>query len=367
MKNKYIIKVFVHIAYGMDSYIWHEKFMNGSLIGINESYPYGYIHANDMGCEVKYSSAKKESRIAKLWRLMWLVALGFDFIHALDNVKEMKSCDVIWTHTESQTLAILLLRKLNLLDKHPKLIGQSVWLFDRWKNLFYFRKIFFSWLLKDADVLTVHSPVNQKYAQALLPKVRVEFVKFGISKDVSPVHKDKRIHGKPLRILSVGNDRHRDWKVLINAICNNEKFELRIVSGTISSRLLAGVNNVSIFRPKNNAELFALYAWADVSVVPLKKNMHASGITVIQESVLMDTPVICTKVGGLESYFSDDEIFYIEPDSCESLKNALARLDFDDSMCTNLSERASLKMSNDLGSIEYVKHHVSLSHELLRS
>ena len=48
----------------------------------------------------------------------------------------------------------------------------------------------------------------------------------------------------------------------------------------------------------DNAALFALHAGADIAVVPLKANLHASGCTVIQETTLLGLPVVCTREDG---------------------------------------------------------------------
>ncbi len=55
-----------------------------------------------------------------------------------------------------------------------------------------------------------------------------------------------------------------------------------------------------------------MFDWADLVVVPLKPNLHASGITVIEEAVILGLPVICSHAGGLEAYFSAEEVFYVE-------------------------------------------------------
>ena len=62
--------------------------------------------------------------------------------------------------------------------------------------------------------LTVLSPENLKVARTLFPHIRSEFIPFGINVDeLAPLKKEKIHH--PVRILSIGNDPHRDWQILI--------------------------------------------------------------------------------------------------------------------------------------------------------
>ena len=55
-------------------------------------------------------------------------------------------------------------------------------------------------------------------------------------------------------------------------------------------------------------EVRTLHQWADLVVVPLKPNLHASGLTVVFESISCGVPLICTDTGGLRAYFSQDEL-----------------------------------------------------------
>jgi hypothetical protein len=116
-----------------------------------------------------------------------------------------------------QYIAVLLLFQILFWKPRPKLIAQSVWLFDRWHDFSSIKQWLLSRLIKKADLLTVLSPENLKVARSLFPHVRSEFVLFGINADkLTPVKKEKS--HLPIRILSLGNNPHRDWQILINAI-----------------------------------------------------------------------------------------------------------------------------------------------------
>ncbi len=299
------MNVFVHLAYGFGAENWNTKYRNDQIIGINCPFPYGYYMAADHGCRVKHSEDKVEGKIETLLRLGVRYFLKFDFIHAWRNRKGICDADIVWTHTELQHLAILLLFWLIRPTHRPKLIAQSVWLFDRWSKFPRIHRWLFMKLLSQADMLTVHSPENLKIARTLFPGVRCELVFYGMNAE-EIIEPQLHRHHDPMRLLSVGNDENRDWITLIDAVKELAGSELRIVSYKVSPKLIAGSKNISIAKPKSNSELLQLYEWADVLVLVLKPNLHASGLSVLQEAVIWGVPVVCSDAGGLKAYFSEE-------------------------------------------------------------
>jgi glycosyltransferase involved in cell wall biosynthesis len=359
------INIFVHLAHGYGAQNWNERYRDGQILGINEPFAYGYHRARAHGCHVTYSEDKIEGKIGKFFRLGMRSFLKFDFINAWRNRKGICAADVVWTHTESQHLAILLLFIVMQLKIRPKLIAQSVWLFDNWPSFTGLRRWLFTKLLVRADVLTVHSPENLKVARALFPKVRSELVLMGIKADDIVAPRSGPLHD-PLRLLSVGNDQHRDWPTLIEAVGNWERCELRIVSQKVNPKLVVGSKDISLAGLKSNDELLRLYDWADILVLALKPNLHASGITVLEEAALRGVPSICSDVGGLKAYVSGEEITYVPAGDSEAIRRAILALAGDDEARLASVKRAQARMGPDgLSSESYVKRHVELSKELL--
>jgi glycosyltransferase involved in cell wall biosynthesis len=157
-------------------------------------------------------------------------------------------------------------------------------------------------------VATVHSEEGLRVAHTLFPRRRAVFMPFGIGADDIMSSRPGRAH-HPIRVLSAGSDRHRDWATLIAAIRDWPDAELRIVAPRLPTGLKLGAN-VTLVHPKTNAEYLELYRWADVVALALKPNLHGSGITVIEEATICGVPVAVTDVGGLRGYFSDHEVRY---------------------------------------------------------
>lgn len=76
------------------------------------------------------------------------------------------------------------------------------------------------------------------------------------------------------------------------------------------------------------------YDWADLAVVPLKPNLHASGLTVSFEAMLHGLPVVCTDTGGITGYFSEEDIRYVPPQDPVALRNAVQELTEGDNSIT---------------------------------
>jgi glycosyltransferase involved in cell wall biosynthesis len=125
------------------------------------------------------------------------------------------------------------------------------------------------------------------------------------------------------------------------------------------------VKNIELVKP-DNTQLRGLYDWADIVVVSLKPNLHASGITVITEAVLMGVPVVCTDTGGLRTYFSDDEIMYVPPNDAVAMRRAITQLAADDALGLTMARKAQERVvKDDLSTRARAKRMAELSRELL--
>jgi beta-glucanase (GH16 family)/glycosyltransferase involved in cell wall biosynthesis len=359
------IGVFVHLARGFGAAQWRARWERGEIIGLNDPLPYGYFHAAEHDCAVAYSEDRPETLVGRLFRLGVRALLGFDLVHAWRNRRGIRGAEIVWTHTESQHLAVLLLLRSCPRSRRPKVIAQSVWLFDAWPHLSRPKRWFYAKLLGGADVLTVLAPENLKIVRALFPRQRTQMVPYGIPADAVPRRSPRPAH-HPLRVLSLGSDRHRDWATLVAAIEGAADYELRIVAPRLAPAF-ARAENVTIFHPKNNAELAALYEWADVVALALTPNLHASGITVVEEATVFGLPVVCTDTGGLAAYFAEGEVLYVPAGQPEALRTAIARLARDDAARCRMVDRAQRRMIEaGLTSRDYARRHAELSHELLR-
>ena len=359
------MKVFVHLAHGFAPAAWRQRIQDGTLLGINDCPAYGYARAEQFGCSVTYSEDRRFGFLSNVFRLLARICLGFDFYHAWSNRVEIFSSDVIWTHTESQSLAIAALFLLRSpKERSPRLIAQTVWLLDKWESLTIFHRYLYRKLLARADVMTFLSPLNLRKAQQLFPHQDCRLIKFGIRSD-HIISRDYHA-SRPIRILSIGNDIHRDWNALIIAFGGCDTFDVKIATRSLKQSAVSAYKNVQIIGVKQNDELMELYRWANLSVILLRENLHASGITVILEAFSMGLPVVASKVGGLSEYFSDHEVCYLESHDSQTIRETVLRYASDLSAQKEMVLRAQEKMlTGELNSERFAREHFMISRDLL--
>ena len=359
------VRVFVFLGEGFGTANWRSRLKTERLPGICDDLPYGNFHAGNECWQITYSEDRCERGFLRLLRLASRKVLGFDLLHAYFNRRQLSESDVVWTHTEREYLAALCLWCLWPPRARPKLIAQTVWLLDRWSQFSPVRRWLYSALIRSADIMTFLSPANMKEAKRLFPEKRCELVLFGLdSAQIEPARRTSAHN--PIRILSLGSDMHRDWDTLIEAARQCRHAEVRIASRAITMKR-SWPANLTIVRPQTGHDVKALYDWADLVVIALKPNLHASGITVIAEAVLRGRAVICTDTGGLRAYFGDREITYVAPREPREICQKIAQLAGNDDLRFERSLRAQRKILRDkLTSRAYAIRHRSLSESLLQ-
>jgi glycosyltransferase involved in cell wall biosynthesis len=359
-------KVFVLLGYGFGADSWRRRFCQGLIPGLNEELPYGYYRASGNGWSIEYSQDIEENAVRKLWRRGWARLLGFDLIHAWRNRKSLFSADIVWTHTEREHLAVLFLYRFSS-QQPPKLIAQCIWLFDRWPAFSALRRWSYRRLLERADVITTQSPDDLAAAQRLFPKALIECVFSGAAIGQS-VTAHARPVNHPIRIAALGNDMHRDWETLVLAFGRSgSDYMVKIASAKFDARLLRHAPNISIVAAATQSEVRELYEWADIVVVPLRENLHVSGITVVFEAIVLGIPVVCTDTGGMRAYFSDLEVRYVPPYSAGEMRVAVDKLAADDQERLRLTTNAQARLlAANLTKQGYADRHRALSERILQ-
>lgn len=360
------MRVFVMLPRHLDTQQWQQSFVKGT---VPDQTPYGYHFAQELGAKLSFSKpTPTPSGVAGFMDRALKRLLGFDFRHVWHNRADLLGGkhQVIWTHTEYEHLAIAALRWLTGKRGAP-VIAQSVWLVDAWPRLSMLKRALYRALMKRSAVATFHSGKNEAIARSTFAGTRTEVVQFGISLDSFPLQAPRvRFESnRPIRVLALGNDRHRDWGTLFEALGNRPEFELRVGSGTWPKSLNATNTHAG---PMTQAEVRAAYDWADCVTVPLKPNLHASGITAILEAVATGVPVIATLTGGLDEYIDDSGVLYVPRGNAKGLREAVLALATDATAALDRAKEAQMQMtSRGLTSRGFAHRHVTLSQRILNN
>jgi len=358
--------VFVFLGYGFGARAWQRRFIEKEIPGLNEKLPYGYYHAAGGGWEIVYSEDQEEQPLIRLIRRGCARMLGCDLIHAWRNRHKLMTADLVWTHTEREHLAALLMYRLKRTKRPPKLIAQCIWLFDRWASLSPIKRWLYARLLQEADVITTQSPEDLLAAKKLFPCVRSELILSGAAAEGMEPARRRPLH-HPIRLAALGNDMHRDWTTFASAFGGPETiYDVRVASSRVPLSRFSKIPNFRLVPAADERGIRELYKWADIVVVPLKYNLHVSGITVVFEAIVSGVPVICTDTGGLRAYFSDSEVCYVPLESASALRGAVARLAADEDERLRLVTNAQAKLiSEQLTKQGYALRHRRLSESLL--
>ena len=351
--------IHVHLYYGVDPSQYRKDENVGCL--------YGYHHAESEAMALSYSQDHPEGRVLRAIRRGLKALLGCDLIHTFRNRAALLEADVIWTHTEREYLSAALLLMLKRGPRKPFLLAQSVWLLDIWESLGVFKRVIFKRLLSEANLLTTLTHDNAALAKKFWSR-EATVVLYGISTDdfpLQPVSEKWRPH-EPLHVAAIGNDRDRDWQTFMAAFENDKRFSARLATQRKVTRP-DRADNVVVAPVSGLAEQRALYEWADVIVVPLHPNHHASGITVLLEAVMAGKAVVATGIGGLSDYFSDDAVSYVPVHDAQSLRETVAALGADPEGTTARIRRAQQELvSKDLTTRGFARQHVMLTRQMLR-
>ena len=125
--------------------------------------------------------------------------------------------------------------------------------------------------------------------------------------------------------------------------------------------------NVKIGSASGLAKQHELYAWADVIVVPLRPNFHASGITVMLEAAAVGKPMIVSDVGGLSDYFPHDTAAYVPAFDAQAMRQAADRFVADPVAALACARAAAACLRDrDLTTQAFAEQHVRITRDMLR-
>ncbi len=159
--------------------------------------------------------------------------------------------------------------------------------------------------LRRAGAVFVHSSAQ---APALVRELgvraeRVHPIAFGVDADFFVPGDPSGVDGDLL--LSVGNDRHRDWPTVLAAFARvrerRPRTRLVVVSRTVPAAA-AAAGGVEVVASLGHADLRALQARAAASVVLTRPNLHVSGATAVLESLAVARPAVATGTPGMADY-----------------------------------------------------------------
>jgi glycosyltransferase involved in cell wall biosynthesis len=357
------MQVLVLLEHGRGLARWRKRYEAGAVY---DASPYDYAAAESPDVHVTFSEDGPDGGPYAFLRKAVLKVTGLDLVHVLRNLRAARRADVIWTHTETEHLALGLLKSLRL--PLPPVIAQSVWLVDAWASTPWVKQAMYRWCLRHVELATTLSPVNAGILSETIGKP-VRFVPYGVVTEPWIEAPTAERGDGPLRVLALGNDRHRDWDTLREvARAAGGELEVRVLTRLVGPEWAAGVAGLTVGQARSVTETGEAFAWADVVCLPLRTNLHASGITVLLEAAAWSKPCVVTDTGGLDAYFTADEVAYVPlggaPDQWLEAVYALRDPARAQELVTAMRTRVAEGGYSGAG---FAAKHVAMSDELLRS
>ncbi|WP_083980266.1 glycosyltransferase [Demequina salsinemoris] len=294
-------RVFVMLPYGLGQASWRERKLSGATW---EETPYGYGFGGEF-FDLSWSEDHHETSASNVLRRGIAKVLGFDVVHVWRNRRPLLRADVVWTHTEREHLAVALIKRVLRSRASFRTVAQTVWLWDRWARLSAPRRWLARWLLAAHDLEITHSQLNLAISRAEAPGRTTALCPFG----TSAVTSDANMYDAAGNlVVSAGNDIDRDWLALAGAAVEMPEVEFVVFSGSLAAREVEWPANVRLETDARVQRIRAHYEVASAVVVPLRPNLHASGLTVALESMSAGVPLVVSDVGGIRPYVSGEGV-----------------------------------------------------------
>ena len=324
--------------------------------------PYGFHRAEELGFTVVLSedSGRPVSRF--LSRLSRKV-LGFDIPHALTNRARLRSSDVVWTLTEREAFGIACLFFLGLAPRRP-IVASSVWVVNDWGKIGLLRRRLYRRLGSYFTHVTVQSEACLPLARSIFDQSIVGLMYFGINTTTFPLTRPRpRRRTGPISIFAGGIDRTRDWKTLLKAFGNDDRFDVNIYCRWLDDAVAAKYRNVTSFRTMSIESFVEKIRRADFVVIPMHDNLYA-GITLALNSASLGTPVIATRTGGVPTYFGEDDVLYVGVDQADEMRDIALRTD--DEAAVSRADAAQRRfLDRNYTSDGLMRQYAALTHQIL--
>ncbi|MBX9244520.1 glycosyltransferase family 4 protein [Actinotalea ferrariae] len=163
------------------------------------------------------------------------------------------------------------------------------------------------------------------HSEAQVPVLRDRFgvreerlapIAFGVDADFFRPADDAAEVDRDL-VVSVGNDRHRDFATVLRAFAQVRRARpssrLVVVSRVVAPADVAGIEGVTLVPALDHAALGATVRSAAVGMTLTRPNGHVSGATAVLETLAVGRPAIATANPGMADYARQGGLTLVPP------------------------------------------------------
>lgn len=334
------------------------ELLKGVIKGLdpdNTLYGFNYFKKGEVFlCEINETAEKILNAFLNYLNLLFVRQIDIDFklARAILMIPQLNKADVIVSNIDGMSLAICFLKKLKLIK--PPII-YAVGLFyikgsmasaieNKCKNSFL---NFYKWILSGADHILYHAQIEKQKLQALniYNPATCTFLPMGSDDSYFKPHAKSK---ESNLVISIGKDRARDYKTLIQVASEIPYLNFTIVCRPSNIPDIDVPINVRILNDQPYKKIRELYQSAIMVVIPIKEMHRSSGQMTLTDTIQAQVPLVISDVVGIKHYNLKnlENSVIVKPENAKDLKQAILLLSKD----TNLQNkiRKNLKFESEL-------------------
>lgn len=276
---------------------------------------YGYFGLKDEGWDVDIIEqsdiiAKEASLLFKLFsiifeKLFLLVGLNFTLFRSLSRKKvcnQLNSYDVIIATTNSFGLALALLKRLRVI--RSKILFIVMGLIDH--DTAILKKFFYKLFIKDVILCSLGEKEADFLSRFFSHKPAIYYIPFSVDTEFWNADGAEGHMQQPY-FISIGNDRHRDYRTLVETWKPEFPLLKIITQQTVFNNQRACSGNVEVLRGHwagggfSDNEIKRLIQQSSGVIVPLEETIQPSGQSICLQAMVCAKPLILTATSGIWS------------------------------------------------------------------
>ncbi|WP_167534310.1 MULTISPECIES: glycosyltransferase family 4 protein [Frankia] len=351
----------LHYSGGLDANKWRERHGRGE---VPDALPYGFDRLARYSVKVSPVSLRV-SRDAFFVRGPRIFG-GYEWVETAASRRTVGGSDVVLCWDERVGVPAALMAGTR---NHPPVVTGVIWLADVAGRRPGSLKIARCALRRSSRIFTLSTAqIPPLRTQLGIPEGRFSHVLFGVD---STFFRTSVNPPKKGLVVSVGNDRHRDFETLIRGLSQgwSRLAELRLAELRLE---LVTARNVAVppwlGRRRNRLtlpEVSDLYRAASMVVVCLRPNLHVSGVTVVLEAMASGRPVVVTDTPGIRDYVDHGRTgILVPPYDTDALAEAVVHLVLDPDRAAALGAAARLDVEHRLNTEAQARRFATLLREL---
>jgi glycosyltransferase involved in cell wall biosynthesis len=271
--------------------------------------------------------------------------IGIYFQSCLNNINKINKNDILFCINDGTSFGLLYFKHKGRINN--KVIALIQGLHDRYQYFKSHKRFvnFYKKLLSQADLILTLSKYEKKLLAKnfSIPLKKIKVFYFGADKKFWNKNKVKNKKSSQDFALTIGNDMHRDYQLLIDHY--NLKIPLKFITTILSEKQKTTVKEKSVFKHCYNIpslKLREFYYQTKFVVIPLIKETQATaGLSACLQAMAMEKPVLLAKTPPMQELFQENKhLLFYQPENSQSFRKKLKLINNNKKLRTTLAKNS---------------------------